>query len=146
MLRTPARLTSGVRPQDHHQGSATLGKLISWLAVLALLYFAYFILSRIWRLLRWRKSESLALHDHLADVAEDIAGASRIAAALSSAVAFFVAPAGLLAIGAALGFVPVPLIVRLVPFLLIFAAAAAALSALAKLYAKSRRKREKGSL
>lgn len=123
-----------------------MGTLISWLAVLAVLYFVYFIVRRIWRFLFGKKSTTAALHDQLADVAEDIAGASRIAAALSSAAAFFVAPVGLLAIGAALGLVPVPLIVRLVPFLLVFAAGAAALSALAKLYAKSRRKREKGTL
>ena len=121
-----------------------MGKLLGWLAVLAVLYFVYFILKRIWRFVRERKGAQVALHDQLADVAEDIAGASRIAAALSSAAAFLLAPAGLLAIGAALGLVPVPFIVRLVPFLLVFAGAAAALSALAKLHAKSRRKREKG--
>lgn len=89
-----------------------------------------------------RKSHSdLALHEDLADVAEDIAGVSRIAAALAGAVAFFAAPAGLLAVAGALGFVPAPLIVRLLPLLIAFAAGAAALSALAKLYVKAKRRR-----
>lgn len=114
--------------------------LVSWLAVAAVLYFTYFITRRILRFLLGRKNSNIAIHDQLADAAEDIASASRIAAALSSLAAFFVAPAGLLAIGAALGFIPVPLIVRILPFLVAFAVGAAALSALAKLYAKSRRK------
>ena len=50
------------------------------------------------------------------------------------------APVGLLALGAALGLVSTPLIAKLVPVLAVFAVGAAAVSALAKLYAKSRRK------
>lgn len=117
-----------------------MGTLISWLAVAAVLYFIYFILRRILRFIVGRENTDVALHDRLADVAEDIASASRVAVVLSSAAAFFAAPAGILAMAAALGFVPVPLIVRIVPILIGFAAGAAALSALAKLYAKSRRK------
>lgn len=118
-----------------------MGTVTSWLAIAAILYVAYFMARRVFRFLRERKSSDVALHDQLADVAEDIAGASRVAAVLASAAAFFAAPAGLLALGAALGFLPVPLIVRILPVLVAFAMGAAALSAAAKLYSKSRRKR-----
>lgn len=131
-----------IRPHDHCPGKLAMKTLIAWLAVAVVLYLVYFVLRRILRFFFGRKSSDIALHDQLADVAEDIAGASRVAAALSTAAAFFAAPAGLLAVGATLGLVPVPLIVRILPFLVAFAFGAAALSALAKLYAKSRRRRK----
>lgn len=119
-----------------------MATFINWLAVAAILYFVYFVIKRVLRFICKAKHSETPLHNQFADVAEDVAAASRVAAALSTAAAFFVAPAGLLAIGAALGIVPVPLIARLVPFLLAFAVGAAALSALAKLVAKSRRKNQ----
>jgi hypothetical protein len=120
--------------------------LIGWLAIAAVLYFIYFVVQRVFRFLfrfLFHKGEaSKPLHDELADATEDIAAASRVAAALSGAASFFLAPVGLLAVGAALGLVSVPLIVKLAPILMVFAAGAAALSAAAKLYAKSRRRRK----
>lgn len=115
---------------------------LSWVAFAVVIYFVFFIIKQLIRFIFRRKGANNPIHDQLADAADDIASASRVAAAFSSAAAFFVAPAGLLAVGAALGIVQVPLIVRLVPFLLAFAVGAAALSALAKLYAKSRRNKK----
>ncbi len=119
-----------------------MGILIGWLAIAAVLYFIHFVVKRIFRFLFRRGEANTPLHDELADAAEDIAAASRVAAALSSAAAFFLAPVGLLAIGAALGVVSVPLIVKLAPILIAFAVGSAALSAAAKLFAKSKRRRK----
>lgn len=116
--------------------------MVGWLAVAAVLYCAYFIASRVLKLLFGRKRSGAVLHDELADVAEDVAGASKVVAALSAAAAWFLAPAGLLALGAAIGLVPTPLIAKLVPALAVFAVGATAFAALAKLYAKSRRKKK----
>ena len=88
--------------------------LVGWLAVAAVLYCAYFIAARVLKLLFGRRRSEAVLHDELADVADDVAGASRVAAALSAALAWFLAPAGLLALGAAVGLVPTPLIAKLV--------------------------------
>jgi hypothetical protein len=110
-----------------------MSTLVSWLALGVVLYFMYFVVKRVLRFLFGRRRASTPLHDDLTDVAEDIAAASRVAAALSSAAALFTAPAGLLAIVAALGLVPVPQIVKLLPGLLVFAVGAVALSAAAKL-------------
>ena len=120
-----------------------MATLISWIAVSLVLLLALFILKRLLGLLFGPKKAKAPLHDELADAAEDIAGASRIAAALAAAATFFAAPAGLLAIAAAFGLAPKPLIVILLPTLLVIAFGAAALSACARLFAKSRRKRER---
>lgn len=112
---------------------------VGWLAVAGVLYFIYFVVKRVFRLLFRRRDASKPVHDELADAAEDIAAAGRVAAVLSGAVVFFLAPAGLMAVGAAFGIVSVPLVVKLAPALIVFAAGAAALSAAAKLYAKSKR-------
>ena len=101
-----------------------------------------FVLKRVFSFVCTRRRLKAPLHDVLADVAEDVAAASRIAAALSSAAAFFAAPAGLLAVAAAFGLTPMPLIVTVLPTLISVAIGAAALSAAAKLYAKSRRKKK----
>jgi hypothetical protein len=106
------------------------------------LLLVYFVLKRAVDSIRSRKSSKRHLHDELADVAEDIAAASRIAVALASAAAFLAAPAGLLAVATAFGIVPRPLAVTVLPVLVTFAIGAAALSAAAKLYAKSRRKKK----
>jgi hypothetical protein len=97
---------------------------IGWLAVAGVLYFAYFIVKRLLRFLLRRSEASTPHHVELADAAEDIAAASKVAAMLSTAVAFFLAPVGLMGFGAALGFVSVPVIVKLAPILIGFAAAA----------------------
>lgn len=117
--------------------------LISTVAILVVLLTFLFIAKRIADLLRRRKDSPVQLHEAIADVAEDVAGASKIAATLASAAVFFAAPAGLLAAGAALGLVKKPLIVVLLPALLAFAGGAMTLSAAAKLYAKRQRKRIK---
>lgn len=152
--RTPARPNPSVKRSANgpHREAAShceqtitiMGTFIAWLAIAAVLYFVYFIVKRVLRFLfRWGKSGT-PFHDELADVAEDVAAASRVAAVLSSIAAFLVAPVGLMAIGAALGVVSVPLIVHLAPILIALAVGAAALSAAAKLYAKARRRKGQG--
>jgi hypothetical protein len=113
---------------------------IGWLAVAFVIYLSFFVLKRIGRFVANRRRAVAPLHVDLVDAAEDIASASRVAAVLAGAATFFAAPAGLLAIGAAIGLVSKPLIATLLPILVAFAAGAAALSALAKLYAKSKRR------
>lgn len=121
--------------------STNMATLISWIAVFVVFLMALFIFKRLLGLLFGPKKAKTPLPDELADAVEDIAGASRIAAALAAAATYFAAPAGLLAIAAAIGLAPKPLIVVLLPILLVIAFGAAALSAAAKLFAKSRRKR-----
>lgn len=113
--------------------------LISWLAIAVVALFAAFIVKRILSLLLRRNRQ--AMHDEFVDVAEDVAAATRIAAALGSAAAFFAAPAGLMAVAVGFGIVPAPLIVTVLPALLVLAVGAAAASAGAKLYAKMQRRR-----
>ena len=118
-----------------------MATLISTVAVALVALLFIFVLKRVFGLLFRRKTHKAALHEDLVDVAEDIAGASKVAATLASAAAFFAAPAGLLALAATFGLAPRPLIVIIVPVLVAFAAGAIVLSALAKLYAKAVRKR-----
>lgn len=117
-----------------------MATLIVWTALAVVLFLLLFVLKRILGFVFGRSRPSRPFHDELADVAEDVAAASRIGAALASAAAFFAAPAGLMAIAAGLGLIPTPLISRVVPVLVVVAVGAAALSAAAKLYAKARRK------
>ncbi|RYH54342.1 MAG: hypothetical protein EON54_13080 [Alcaligenaceae bacterium] len=72
-------------------------------------------------------------------MAEDIASVSRIALALATGAAFLAAPAGLLAVAAALGLAPRPLIVVALPAFAVFATVSAAIAAALKLYAKSKK-------
>jgi len=116
--------------------------LISWVAVAVVTIFFLFILKRLISFAFGFKRGSTPLPDELADVAEDVAGASRLAATFAGLAAFLAAPAGLLAIAAAMGLAPKPLIVILLPTLVAFAVGAAALSAAAKLYAKAMRRRK----
>ena len=118
-----------------------MATLISTVAVALVALLFIFVLKRVFGLLFGRKKHEATLHEDLLDVAEDIAGASKVAATLASMAAFFAAPAGLLALAATFGLAPIPLIVTIVPALLAFAAGAIVLSALAKLYAKAVRKR-----
>ena len=123
-------------------------QFIGLLAMMALLFLAIFIFIRVLSLLFRRKRKEAGggvfhqreMHDELADAAEDVAGASRIAAAVASAAVFFVAPAGLMALATGLGLIPKPLIMTLLPVLVVIAAGAAAVSAAAKLYAKKKKK------
>jgi hypothetical protein len=116
--------------------------LITLIGIVVLVLCVLYIVKRVLMLFLWRrKGAATVLHDDLADAAEDIAGASRIAAALFSLAGYLIAPAGLLAIAVALGLGPKPLIVVLLPLVLASAVGAAALSAAAKLYAKAQRRK-----
>ncbi|MDT4867328.1 hypothetical protein FQZ97_1022300 [compost metagenome] len=77
-------------------------------------------------------------NNDLHDVAEDVALASRVAAAIGAISLYFLAPTGLLAI-----FTAPPLIAYIAPVLAIFAAGAYVVHALAKLYDKKRKKQRK---
>ena len=90
-----------------------------------------FILKRFFSLLTSKSKK-----DDLHDVAEDIALASRVAAAIGAISLYFFAPVGFFALFAA-----PPLIVYIAPALAIFAAGAFVVHALAKLYDKKRKKR-----
>ena len=119
-----------------------MAKLIGVLALILIAWCLLFILKRLITFILGRRRSISPLHEDLADFAEDIAGASKVAATLATAAAYFAAPAGLLAVAAAVGLAPKPLIVVLLPVLGAFAAGAIALSTLAKLYAKSVRRRK----
>ena len=113
--------------------------LLGWMAFAAVIWFTSFILKRIFRFFFGTKTHDEHFYEGLADASEDVAAASRVTAALGVGAVYFLAPTGMLAFGAALGFVPVPFIVRMAPYLAAFAAVAAVISALAKLLAKSQR-------
>lgn len=81
-------------------------------------------------------------HEKIADHADTLAKASRVAGTVAVAGAFVAAPTGLTAAGVALGLVSAPLIVTIAPAIAGVAAGAAALSAGASLYSKARRKRQ----
>lgn len=121
-----------------------MAKLMGVLGMVLVALLFLFILKRLIAFIFRRRRSSAPFHEELADVAEDIAGASKVAATLATAAAYFATPAGLLAVAAAVGLAPKPLVVVLLPALVVFAAGAIALSTLAKLYAKSVR-RKKGA-
>lgn len=81
-------------------------------------------------------------HEKIADHADTLAKASKVAGTVAVAGAFVAAPTGLTAAGVALGLVSAPLIVSIAPAIAVVAGGAAALSAGASLYSKARRKRQ----
>lgn len=85
-------------------------------------------------------------HAEFADHADTAAKATRVIAAAAVVGASVAAPTGLTAIGVALGFVTAPVIVTAAPILVTVAGGAATLSAVASLYSKSRRKKQKHDL
>ena len=117
-----------------------MARLIGVIGIVLVALFFLFILKRVISFIFRRRKPTAPFHEDLADVAEDIAGAGKVAATLATAAAYFAAPAGLLAVAAAIGLAPEPLIVVLLPVLVAFAAGAIVLSTLAKLYAKSVRR------
>ena len=138
-LQSAARSTGEEQPK--------MARVITWIAIGFILFLAIIVLKKLLGFIFRSRSRSRSrttttpFHDELADTTEDIASATRVAAVLTGAAAFLLAPAGLLGVGAMLGLVPTPLVVTLAPILVIVATGAAALSAAAKLYASSCRKR-----
>ena len=136
-LQSAARSTGEEQPK--------MARVITWIAIGFILFLAIIVLKKllgfIFRSRSRSRTTTTPFHDELADTTEDIASATRVAAVLTGAAAFLLAPAGLLGVGAMLGLVPTPLVVTLAPILVIVATGAAALSAAAKLYASSCRKR-----
>lgn len=103
------------------------------LALALVCLVALFIIKRLVALTT-SKNKKNDLHD----VTEDIALASKVAAAIGGISLYFLAPAGIFAF-----LVAPPLIVAIAPALGIFAAGAYVVHALAKLYDKKRKKQEK---
>jgi hypothetical protein len=81
-------------------------------------------------------------HETIAEHADTTAKATRVAAAVAVAGATVAAPTGLGAVGVALGVISAPAIVSLAPILVFVAGGAAAISAAASLFSKSRRQKE----
>lgn len=102
-------------------------------SILLICAIALFIITRIFSLIFSRDKQN-AIHD----VAEDVALASRVAAAITAVSVYFLAPAGLLAV-----FTRPPLIVAIAPAVGVFAVGAYVVHALAKLYDKKRKKQRK---
>ena len=81
--------------------------------------------------------------DQLADHADSLAKATRVAAGVAVVGAAVAAPTGLAAVGVAVGVVSAPLIVAAAPIFVAVAGGAITVSAAASLYSKARRKRPK---
>lgn len=105
-------------------------KIINLFALAFVCLIAVFIIKRISTLFASKEK-----HKYIHDVAEDVALASRVAAAIAAVSAYFLAPAGLLAI-----IVDPPLIVVIAPAIGVFAVGAYVAHALARLYDKKRKK------
>ena len=84
-------------------------------------------------------------HEQIADHADSVAKATRVAAGVAVAGAAVAAPTGIAAIGVAAGVLSAPLIVTAAPVLVAVAGGALTVSAAASLFSKSRRKRAKNS-
>lgn len=97
---------------------------------------------RCWELVKiYRAKKKLSSAD-VASVAEDIAGISKRAALLAGVMATLAAPAGLMAFASAIGLFPKPFIIIALPAFIAFAAISACVSAGAKIYAKSVRRKD----
>jgi hypothetical protein len=82
-------------------------------------------------------------HEQIADHADSLAKATRVAAGVAVVGAAVAAPTGLAAVGVAVGVVSAPLIVTAAPILVAVAGGAITVSAAASLYSKARRKKAK---
>ena len=102
-------------------------------ALVLICLIGLYIIKRLWVLLTSKNK-----HDHIHDVAEDVALASRVAAAIAAISLYFLAPTGLLAI-----IIAPPLIVVIAPAIAAFAVGAYVVHALAKLYDKKRNRQTK---
>ncbi|MDP3204963.1 MAG: hypothetical protein Q8M80_12925 [Hydrogenophaga sp.] len=80
-------------------------------------------------------------HEEIADHADTVAKATRVAAAVAVTGAAVAAPTGLTAVGVALGVVSAPILTTAAPVLLLIAGGALTISAAASLYSKSRRRK-----
>jgi len=110
--------------------------IVEWMSIAVVAYLSWWILRRIGQWLLSGRTSSAA-HE----VAEDVANASKVGAAVTALCASIVAPAGLAAVGAFFGLISIPLIVRVAPIVAAIALAAAALSAAMRLHSKRRRKK-----
>lgn len=125
--------------------------LIAWLVVAAIAFLGLFVTARLLNLIFRRNKKSRSSieqtptpeSDQLGDAAEDIAKASRVAAGLATAGAYVAAPKGLAALGAAIGLVSAPFVVKLAPLLVTVAFGATAISAAIHLYLKYRHKKSR---
>jgi hypothetical protein len=82
-------------------------------------------------------------HAQIADHADSLAKATRVAAGVAVVGAAVAAPTGLTAVGVAVGLVSAPFIVTAAPILVAVAGGALTISAAASLYSKARRKQPK---
>jgi hypothetical protein len=82
-------------------------------------------------------------HEKIADHADSVAKATKVAAGVAVAGAVVAAPTGLTAFGVALGVLSAPVIVTAAPILASAAGIAVTVSAGASLYSKIRRKQSK---
>lgn len=82
-------------------------------------------------------------HEEIADHADTVAKATRVAAAVAVTGAAIAAPTGLTAVGVALGVFSAPIITTVAPVLLVIAGGALTISAAASLYSKSRRRKSR---
>jgi purine-cytosine permease-like protein len=103
------------------------------LALALICLIGLFIIKRLFTLLTSKDK-----HNDIHDVVEDVALASRVAAAIGAISVYFLAPAGLLAF-----LVSPPLVVAIAPAIGVFAVGAYVVHALVKLYDKKRKKQNK---
>ncbi len=80
-------------------------------------------------------------HEEIADHADTVAKATRVAAGVAVTGAAIAAPTGLTAVGVALGVVSAPIITTVAPILIVIAGSAITISAAASLYSKSRKRK-----
>lgn len=122
--------------------------LVVGLAFTLVALLLVFAAARVLRLLFKQKFRKGSANDNgrtvrgedVVDVLEDVAGASRIAAAISAVAAFIAAPTGLMAIAVGSGLVNAPLITTISPILGAVAVGSGAVFAAAKLYSKRKQK------
>ncbi len=81
-------------------------------------------------------------HEKIADKADTVAKATKVAAAVAGAGASIAAPTGITAIGVSLGVVSAPVIVTAAPILIGVAGAALTVSCGASLYSKYKNKKK----
>jgi hypothetical protein len=122
-----------------------LKTVVAWISLVCVGWLAWWAIHRVvaWLFKKWRGSAggTNTAQAPINEVADDVANATKVAAAVAAVGAYVAAPTGLAALGAMFGVVQVPFIVRVAPLAAGIAAAAVAVSAAARLYAKVRLKR-----